>query len=65
MRLPVELSLPEVVKKVQVRVLGRDRILSPLTETWTSFFAADIDLVATADFMVIRATQEQSARETL
>lgn len=36
-RLPVELSLPEVVKKVQVRVLGRDRILSPLTETWTSF----------------------------
>ena len=65
MRLPVELSLPEVVKKVQVRVLGRDRIISPLTETWTSFFAADTDLVATADFMVIRATQEQSARETL
>jgi antitoxin VapB len=64
-RLPAEVRLPEGVKKVQVRVLGQDRIISPLTETWTSFFAADTEQVATADFMEIRATQEQSAREAL
>lgn len=64
-RLPAEVRLPEGVKKVQVRVLGRDRIISPLTETWNSFFAADTELVATEDFMEIRATQVQSAREAL
>lgn len=64
-RLPAEVRLPEGVKRVQVRVLGRDRIISPLTETWTSFFAVDTELVATADFMEIRASQEQYAREAL
>ncbi len=64
-RLPAEVRLPEGVKKVQVRALGRDRIISPLTETWTSFFAADAELVATEDFMETRATQEQPAREAL
>ncbi len=64
-RLPAEVRLPEGVKKVQVRALGRDRIISPLTEAWTSFFVADTELVATEDFMETRATQEQSAREAL
>lgn len=64
-RLPADVRFPESVKRVQVRALGRDRIISPLTETWTSFFAADTELVATEDFMESRATQEQSAREAL
>lgn len=64
-RLPADVRFPESVKRVQVRALGRDRIISPLTETWTSFFAADTELVATEDFMESRSTQEQSAREAL
>lgn len=64
-RLPAEVRLPEGVKRVQVRVLGRDRIISPLTETWNSFFVADTELLVTEDFMEARATQAQSPREEL
>ena len=32
---------PGSVKKVRVRVLGCDRVLSPLDQTWDSFFLAD------------------------
>lgn len=64
-RLPSELRFPEGVKKVKVRAVGRDRIISPITDTWNSFFASDSDLQATEDFMETRATQEQSAREAL
>ncbi|MCF8186954.1 MAG: antitoxin [Sulfuritalea sp.] len=64
-RLPSELRLPDGVKKVNVRAVGKDRIISPITETWDSFFAADHQLVATEDFMTSRATQEQAPREAL
>lgn len=37
-RLPVETRFPEVVKKVNVRVVGLDRIISPVGNTWESFF---------------------------
>lgn len=64
-RLPSEVRLPEGVKRVNVRAVGKDRIISPISETWDSFFAADNTLVASDDFMVTRATQSQSARESL
>lgn len=64
-RLPAEVRLPEGVKRVNVRVVGRDRIISPITETWDSFFAPGNALVATEDFMNLRATQDQLPREAL
>ncbi len=60
-RLPVEARFPENVKKVNVRVVGTDRILSPVEKTWDSFFQ-DPEGV-TDDFMNERASQEQSDRE--
>ena len=62
-RLPAETRFPETVKKVTVRVLGQDRILSPIENTWDSFFLSE-DRV-TEDFMAERASQEQSEREAL
>ena len=40
-RLPAETRFPARVKKVKVRVLSCDRVLSPLDQTWDSFFLAD------------------------
>ncbi len=42
-RLPAGTRFPGSVKKVRVRVLGCDRVLSPLDQTWDSFFQADDD----------------------
>lgn len=60
-RLPADKRFPEEVKKVNVRVVGRDRILSPIENTWDSFFLSEEGV--TDDFMVERASQEQSERE--
>ncbi len=40
-RLPAETRFPKGVKHVRVRVLGCDRVLSPLEHSWDSFFLAD------------------------
>ena len=61
-RLPVETRFPEGVKKVVVRVLGKERILSPVESTWDSFFLSEEKV--TDGFMVERASQEQQDRET-
>lgn len=60
-RLPVEARFPESVKKVNVRIVGSDRILSPVDKTWDSFFRDQEGV--TDDFMNERASQEQSERE--
>jgi len=39
-RLPAGTRFPARVKKVNVRVLGCDRVLSPSDQTWDSFFLA-------------------------
>ena len=62
-RLPVESRFPENVKKVVVRVVGQDRILSPVTNTWDSFFLSE-DNSVTDDFMTERASQDQPERES-
>jgi antitoxin VapB len=61
-RLPVESRFPDNVKKVVVRIVGQDRILSPVTNTWDSFFLSDKGV--TDDFMTERASQDQSERES-
>jgi len=60
-RLPVETRFPEGIKKVTVRVFGKDRILSPVENTWDSFFLPNEKV--TDDFMTERASQEQHDRE--
>lgn len=62
-RLPAELRLPETVKKVDVRARGNERIISPVGQTWDSFFLNGSSV--SEDFMSERASQEQSDREPL
>lgn len=62
-RLPAETRFPPNVKKVTVRVVGKERIISPVESTWDSFFLGD-DRVS-EDFMTERASQDQSERESL
>lgn len=62
-RLPVETRFPEGVKKVVVRVVGLERIISPASNTWDSFFLSK-DSVSD-DFMAERSSQNQSEREPL
>lgn len=62
-RLPADVRLPEDVKQVTVRALGKDRIISPLNSSWDSFFLTSVG--ATDDFMSNRASQTQAERESL
>lgn len=60
-RLPADTRFPDDVKQVAVRVVGKDRVLSPISQTWDSFFHS-VDRVSD-DFMQERASQEQPERE--
>jgi len=60
-RLPADTRFPEGVKKVTVRVVGHDRVLSPVDSTWDSFFLSGESV--TDDYMTERASQEQTDRE--
>lgn len=60
-RLPAELRLPDNVKRVQVRAIGKERIISPIENTWDSFFLSGPKV--SEDFLPERASQQQSERE--
>jgi antitoxin VapB len=62
-RLPADVRLPEDVKQVTVRAVGKERIIAPLQSSWDSFFMGGTQ--ATDDFMTMRATQTQDERESL
>jgi antitoxin VapB len=62
-RLPSELRLPNEVKRVDVRARGNERIISPVGQSWDSFFLNG--LTVSDDFLETRATQTQAAREAL
>ena len=62
-RLPVDVRLPEGVHKVEVRVRGHERIISPVGQTWDSFFLGGPTV--SDDFMPERASQRQPERESL
>ena len=61
-RLPAETRFPEHVKRVSVRVIGQDRIISPVDRSWDSFFLGGNQV--TDDFMTERASQFQKERES-
>lgn len=62
-RLPAELRLPDEVKRVQVRAMGPDRVISPVDQVWDSFFLGGP--AASEDFLPERASQDQAPREDL
>jgi antitoxin VapB len=62
-RLPADTRFPENVKKVVVRVVGNDRVLSPADAMWDSFFLGHPGV--SGDFMPERSDQSQSDREPL
>ncbi|MDP2827630.1 MAG: type II toxin-antitoxin system VapB family antitoxin [Sulfuricellaceae bacterium] len=61
-RLPVEMRFPDSVKKVEVRVVGQDRIIAPVESVWDSFFL-NAEAVPD-DFLPERASQFQAERES-
>lgn len=62
-RLPAEVRFSEEIKKLSVRVLGSDRILSPINQSWDSFFLND--QAVSDDFMNEREIAFQPEREAL
>lgn len=62
-RLPAELRLPDNIKRVDVRAHGCERIISPVGQTWDSFFLGDSQVAD--DFMAVRASQDQPERDVL
>ncbi len=61
-RLPAESRFPNDVKRVVVRTVGMERVLSPVENTWDSFFLSE--QTVTDDFLPVRAAQEQTERES-
>ena len=62
-RLPAEARLPDEVKRVMVRVRGRERIITPIENTWDHFFLNGP--AVTDDFMNERGNQKPVERESL
>lgn len=62
-RLPVAMRFADNVKKINIRKVGQDRVLSPISQTWDSFFL-QTDRVS-EDFIQTRETPQQAEREDL
>ena len=62
-RLPAEARLPDEVKKVIGRIRGRERIISPIDNTWDNFFLNGPSV--SDDFMNDRGEQKPVKREDL
>jgi antitoxin VapB len=60
-RIPADVRFPETVKNVTVRAVGKERILTPVENTWDSFFLNGPTV--SDDFMNERASQDQQDRE--
>jgi antitoxin VapB len=62
-RLPAEARLPDEVKRVIVRIRGRERIITPIENTWDTFFLNGP--LVTDDFLNERGVQMPAEREGL
>lgn len=59
-RLPKAAALPDDVKRVDIIVVGRARIITPAGESWDSWFEAE---GVTADFMSERDQPADQQRD--
>ncbi|AUI66905.1 MULTISPECIES: type II toxin-antitoxin system VapB family antitoxin [Glaesserella] len=62
-RLPSEMRFANDVKRVSVRIVGNERILTPLNQRWDSFFLNSDNV--SDDFMAEREVSIQPEREEL
>lgn len=62
-RLPAEVRFASDVKKLSVRVVGNERILAPINQSWDSFFLSSATV--SDDFMTEREISAQAEREEL
>ena len=64
-RLPKDTKFADDIKKVNVRKVGNDRVISPIDKIWDSFFLTDNDDMdnVSDDFMQEREVQEHEDRE--
>jgi antitoxin VapB len=60
-RLPKAVALPEDVKRVEIIAIGRARIITPVGETWDSWFDGPN---VSPDFMTEREQPELQERES-
>lgn len=60
--LPLEACFDAQVKRVFIRINGKERILTPIENTWDSFFLSEEKV--TDDFLTERAIQIESNRES-
>lgn len=60
-RLPAEVRFAKDVKKLSVRVVGNERILAPINQSWDSFFFES--MTVSDDFMSEREISHQAERE--
>lgn len=63
-RLPAEVRLPDDIKRVDVRVKGLERIISPIGHSWDSFFQ-NAEFLPSDDFMNERDDSAPQEREAL
>jgi len=61
--MPAETRLPDEVKKVVVRIRGRERIITPIENTWDHFFLNGP--AVSNDFMNEHWEQKPIDRESL
>ncbi|QEI06169.1 AbrB/MazE/SpoVT family DNA-binding domain-containing protein [Pigmentiphaga aceris] len=61
-RLPQDAHFTTGVLKVEVRVRGNERIITPIGQTWDSFFLGGPTV--SNEFLSERAPQQPSERET-
>ncbi|MEJ5081383.1 type II toxin-antitoxin system VapB family antitoxin [Ochrobactrum sp. MYb379] len=61
-RLPKSVALPADVKRVDIVVVGRTRIIAPAGEVWDSWFEG---IEPTSDFMIERDQPASQEREAL
>ena len=62
-RLPSEARLPEEVKKVSIRIRGKERIIAPIESSWDQFFLSGPRV--SDDFMNQRGEEKTTPREDL
>ncbi len=62
-RMPAEARLPDEVKKVIVRIRGRERIITPIENTWDNFFMNGPTV--TEEFLDERGVQLDYERKSL
>lgn len=62
-RIPAAVRFNDNIKKVNIRMLGNERIISPINNTWDSFFLSDETV--DDDFCAERETPNQPERESL